>query len=120
MSKGYNGEVIHFSGGINDYIGELDQSEHPMGPNWYRIKNACVTFQHQHPETQRIEQVISYVSNNKSFRKFVDVRVPDDSIVEVKVVDKDGHLYKVYKAEIARMPSTIIHMPNSGITTGAN
>ena len=117
----YNGEVIHFIGGVHDYLGELDQSEHPMGSDWYRIKNPCITFQQQDPQTQKLNNVVASMAGpNKAYQKFVDIRVPPDSIMEIRVLDKKGDLYKVYKQESERVAPSLIHMPSSGVVAGPN
>lgn len=120
MKTPYAGEIIEFNGGINTYLGELEIGEHPLGPNWYRIKNPCITFRRENKDMKRIESVVASIwGNQKMFRKFVDIRIPEDSILEVKVLDKDGGLYKIYKDEINRIaPERIILPDNAGLISG--
>lgn len=114
----YNSEIIHFIGGVHDYIGELDQSEHPMGKNWYRIKKPCITFSQRNEEKQRVDNVVaSMVGPHKTYRKFVDIRVPEDSIMEIRVLDKNGDLYKFYQKESNRVSPSLIVMPDSDVVT---
>lgn len=112
----YNGEVVHFIGGAQQYIGKIDQGEHPNGPGWWRIKDPCVTFQEKDQQTQKINNVVfSMAGPNKIYRKFVDVFIPSESIIEIKVLDKNGQLYKVYKEEANRVAPSRIVLPDSGI-----
>lgn len=117
----YNDEIIHFSAGINDYIGRLQQTAHPNGPNWYRLNDVCIVFQQRNQKNQRIEKVLAPLSGPyKEYRKFIDIRVPEDSIIEVRVVDKNGKLYEIYKKEIDRVFPQNIIIPESGALTGIN
>ena len=117
----YNDEVIQISGGLNDYIGKLDQSPHPMGEGWYRIKDPCITFSKQDPNTKQVLNVVASLHGpQNNFRKFVDIRIPDGLQMEIKVIDKTGELYKFYQKEINRETPQNIILPNFGIATGPN
>lgn len=108
----YRDEIIHFTGGIYDYLGELDQSEHPMGDNWYRIKKPCHIFQQKNPDDSSITNIVSSINGSgKIYRKFVDVRIPPDSIMEIRILDKSGQLYRLYRKEADRVDSEIIIKP---------
>jgi len=112
----YNDEIIEFSGGINSYIGKLEQSKHPQGPGWYRIIDPCLVIQKEGLETKQIKNTIATIwGPQKNFRKFVDIYVPPDSIMEVKVLDKDGELYKFYQTEISRKAPNLIVLPSMGV-----
>ena len=112
----YNGEIIQFTGGTKDYIGELDQGEHPNGPGWWRINKPCMIFERQNPEKRSIENVVtSFSGPQKSYRKFVDIYLSPEHPIEIKVVDKNGDLYKVYRQEADRVASDIIISPNLSI-----
>lgn len=108
----YKGEIVHFIGGAKQYIGELDTNEHPNGPNWYRIKRPCVTFQRMNEAEKRLENVIAdNVGTNKAYRNFVDFRIPPDSIIEITILDKNGAMYKFYHEEINRVKRDRIVAP---------
>lgn len=108
----YNGQIIHFSGGINEYIGELDQAPHKMGKNWYRINNPCMIREVQTQQGMQTRlMAIQGVGN--FYKRFVDIRVPDDSIVEIRVVDKEGDLVEAYRKESVREKSKIIQMASN-------
>ena len=105
----YNDEVVQVMGGMNDYVGVLDQREHPLGKEWMRIKEPCLIFQRENPQTKQLGNVIVYMPGmRKTYRKYVDIRIPADMPMEIRTVDKNGDLYKVYQAEISRKPSRII------------
>ncbi|MCK4716978.1 MAG: hypothetical protein KAT54_09250, partial [Candidatus Marinimicrobia bacterium] len=91
--KMYNDEIIQFFGGINQYIGELDQSKHPLGAGWYRIKNPCCPYTEQKGDgvTVSLSRIWGI---DKLYRKFVDIYCPQDSLIEIRVLDKHGGLYK--------------------------
>uniref|UniRef100_A0A6M3III3 Uncharacterized protein n=1 Tax=viral metagenome TaxID=1070528 RepID=A0A6M3III3_9ZZZZ len=112
----YKAEIIHFIGGLTEFVGELDQSEHPNGLNWYRIRNPCIIFTRENKEMKRIDTVVALLSGpQKVYRKFVDIRIPEDSILEIRVLDKNGALYEHYSKEVNRiMPEKII-LPEHGI-----
>jgi len=112
----YKGEVVHFIGGLTEFLGELDQTEHPNGVNWYRIKNPCIVFTRNNEQMKRVETVVALLSGpQKAYRRFVDIRIPPDSILEIRVLDKNGALYKHYYDEVNRiMPEKII-LPEQGI-----
>jgi len=107
-------------GGINQFIGRLDPSEHPNGPNWYRINDPCLTFQKENAELKRIDNVVAEMSGpGKAYRKFVDVYIPQDCHVEIRVLDKSGKLFEVYDSEIKRIKPDRIIIPNIGVGGGA-
>lgn len=109
----YEGEIIQFSGGIREYMGELDQTEHPLGKTWYRLKNPCVLVQRNNPQKNSVENVIAAIwGHNKAYRKFIDIRVPEESILEIRVLDKNGEFYKVYKQEVERIQQGRIITPD--------
>ena len=106
----YQGEIIHFAGGMNEYIGELDQSKHPLGKGWCRIKNPCTVNLVQDGKT--VNRIISRIWGvEKLYRKFIDIYCPPDSLMEIRVVDKDGKIYKVYKQELDRPDLNLIKAP---------
>ncbi len=117
----YNDEIIQISGGMNDFIGKLDQTLHPMGENWYRIKDPCITFMQKNEEKKVLQTVIARMSGPPgaiAFRKFVDIRIPECDPVEIRVVDKKGPLYKYYKEEIDRKEPSNIIVPDLTVVPG--
>jgi len=114
----YKGDIIKFSGGIHEYVGELEQGVHMNGPNWYRIKNPCLIFTTKDPQTHSIQQnIVSLRGVHNTFRKFVDIFVPPESIIEICVADETGDLYKVYHQEIKKEKS-IIELPGNSKVVG--
>ena len=108
----YKDEIVHFFGGLNDYIGELDQTGHPMGPGWYRIKNPCCLQTKQDGDTLRVG-ITRIWGVDKMYRKYVDIYCPRDSLMEVRVLDKNGGLYKAYMNELGRPDLNLIKSPTS-------
>uniref|UniRef100_A0A6M3IY78 Uncharacterized protein n=1 Tax=viral metagenome TaxID=1070528 RepID=A0A6M3IY78_9ZZZZ len=113
----YNDEVIQLIGGVNDFIGKLDQSEHPLGDRWFRIKDPCLVFNREDPAHKRMTTVVARLSgpDGKSYRNFVDVYIPLTDPVEIRVLDKDGPLCKVYIEERDRKAPTNIIIPQMSI-----
>jgi hypothetical protein len=107
----YKEQVIHFKGGINEWMGELDQAPHKMGKNWYRINNPVMI---RYLGDGRLGLTAIQGPDNM-YKKFIDIRVPEDSILEILTVDREGGLYKAYIKESAREKSNIIVSPNSGL-----
>lgn len=107
----YAGEIIHFIGGMTPFLGELDQGDHPNGPNWYRIKNPCLIKlvpSETGPKTAKID-VTTLEGDNNYYRKYVDIRIPPDSILEIRTLDKKGEFYKMYDAAQKRIKKGLIH-----------
>jgi len=111
----YNGEIIHFIGGIHGYIGELDQSKHPMGEGWVRIKNPCAVDIVQDNKTKAVNRVIARIWGiKKLYQKYVDIYCPKDSLKEIRVLDKQGEIYQVYQKELNRPDLNLIKAPTDG------
>jgi len=116
----YNDEIIHLIGGIHDFIGKFDQTPHPMGEGWYRIKTPCLTFLKEDAVNKRMTTVVSRLTgpDGKNYRNFVDVYIPDSAHMEIRVLNKSGQLHEVYQGEIDRKPSKLIVVPNTVIKSG--
>jgi len=107
----YQNEIIHFTGGINEYIGELDQTEHPLGEGWIRIKNPCEVIYGEKKGQGKVRLLLRIWGVKKDYRRFVDIYCPPDSLKEIRVLDKDGEVYKVYKRELDRPSLDLIKAP---------
>ena len=119
--KSYKGEIVHFIGGIHEFIGELQQDEHPLGPGWYRIKNACLTFVRQNEKEKRLDTVVAAIDGpNKAYRTFVDFYLSPDMPIEIRVLDKNGGLYKFYNEEVNRIKADRIIIPGPGMASSLN
>jgi len=112
----YNDEIIQLIGGINDFIGKLDQMLHPMGDRWFRVKDPCLVFTREDTAAKRMTTVVSRMTgpDNKAYRKFVDVYIPANDPMEIRVLDKSGQLCEVYNQEIDRKAPTNIFIPQMG------
>uniref|UniRef100_A0A6M3J3F2 Uncharacterized protein n=1 Tax=viral metagenome TaxID=1070528 RepID=A0A6M3J3F2_9ZZZZ len=117
----FNDEIIQISGGLNDYIGKLDQLPHPCGEDWYRIKEPCMVF------AKEVEDVVAGTKQrsmrtvvgrmvgppgDEYFRNYVDIRIPDCSPMEIKTLKKGGSLHKLYQKELEREAPKHIIVPN--------
>lgn len=111
----YKNQIIHFSGGIQDWVGELDQTPHKMGENWYRILNPCMIIKKKNAQGQLVEALVAIQGTGNFYKQYIDIRVPVESILEIRTVDKEGQLYKAYLKESAREPSQLIVPPNDDI-----
>lgn len=113
MSK-FKDRIVLFSGGIQDYIGEIVPSN--LGDGWWRIKNPCtITNVVDNRTKQPIKVIQSFHYPQRNFKKFIDIYIPSDSIIEVRTLDKDGAMYKEYKKAIEMVASNLIQMPG-GVT----
>lgn len=109
----YKDEIIAFSGGINEWVGELDQAPHKNGKDWYRIKRPCRFITEQLPDGSIRQKLIAIQGPGSFYKRYVDIRVPEDSIIEIMTVDKSGEIYKAYEKESIREPSKIILHPGA-------
>jgi hypothetical protein len=115
----YRDEIIQLTGGVNDYVGKLDQTNHPMGEGWYRINEPCIIFTRENPASKQIQNVIvpmKGIPGQEAYRNYVDVRIPDTMAMEIRTLDKEGPMYRLYMQEINRKKSSII-LPENGIVT---
>jgi len=110
----YKGEVVHIIGGIQEYIGEIEEGDHKNGIGWHRINNACLTFKRVYDNDKKIHTVVSAL---RGYRKFVDQYIPPDLPIEVLTLDKNDELYKVYKKEINQVKTSHIILPNSDVVS---
>lgn len=111
----YNDEVVQFRGGISEYVGRVKELKE-RGKGWYRIKEPCLVFQRDNPAMKRRENVLAYLPGpQQNFKKFIDVYIPPDSIIEVWPLDEAGELYKVYQKEISREAPSLIVVPTMGM-----
>jgi hypothetical protein len=114
--KMYNDTIIQVAGGLNDYIGKLDQAPHPMGEGWYRIKEPCMVFTREDPKSRSIQNVIMPLKGrpgDENYRNYVDIRIPDTMPMEIRTLQIDGPMYKIYIQEMNRKKSNIIIPDNS-------
>lgn len=101
--KSFSGEILQFTTiGAHDYIGELDTSEHPLGKEWWRIRNPCITFLQQNEEKKSMTQVVANTNGNGAYRKHLDIKA--ETILEIKTLDKNGPLMKFYRKELSSPP----------------
>uniref|UniRef100_A0A6H1ZKN7 Uncharacterized protein n=1 Tax=viral metagenome TaxID=1070528 RepID=A0A6H1ZKN7_9ZZZZ len=119
--KIYKGEIIHFIGGIHEFIGKLQQGEHPNGAGWYRMEDACLTFINKNEEMKRLDTVVAAIDGpNKAYRRFVDFYLSPDMPIEIRVLDKNGGLHKFYNEEINRVKADRIIIPGPSMASGLN
>ncbi len=110
----YKDQIIHFFGGMHEYVGELDQKEHKMGKGWYRILNPCLVSQTQDPETKTLTNIlIPLPGSGNAYKKYVDFRIPEDFVIEIRTIHKGGRMYEIYKQEVERPVADRIHIPES-------
>lgn len=121
--KAYNNQIIHLTGGVHDYIGELAQGPHKMGAGWWRILNPCQVFQHKDPKTNSVQLVVASLwGDGEAYKRYVDIYIPPgQSVIEIRTLDKTGQFYKVYKSEVDRAPrvkrpdgTNLIEVPSFG------
>ena len=106
----YKDQIVRFTGGIHDWIGEIDQAPHKMGKNWYRLKNPVMVA-----EDAKGLRMLAVQGANNLFKKYVDIRVPDDCVIEILTVDPSGDVMKAYKQESERKKSDLILPAGAGL-----
>lgn len=125
-AKTYTDQIIHLTGGIHDYVGELSCTLHPNGEGWYRIKKPCMIFKHKDPQSNAVKTVLSSLQGPKqAYKTYIDIYIPPgESVIEIRILDKSGQLYEVYKkeSELKRAKradgSNLIEMPNVPLVPG--
>ena len=115
----YKGEVIHFIGGLTEYIGQLEMSEHLNGKGWYRLNDPCVLVHEKKGEEVRTR--ISRLGGPKRvYRRFVDIFIPDAYPMEIRVLDKNNELYNVYFEAVNQVVPDRIVLPNLSLVDRPN
>lgn len=110
----YKNEVIHFIGGMQPYIGRLDEKAHPNGPGWYRILEPCTYQAVEDQQNNRIRAMMTRIWGlDKLYLHYIDVYCPSDSLMEIRVLDQNGALYKQYKDTLAKPSLSKIVAPSS-------
>ena len=111
----YSNDIIHFTGGINDWVGEPGMGfngPHKMGSGWYRINKPCMYLQ----DTQNRKHLIIPIQGaDRLYKRYVDIYCPADSLQEIKVLDPKGAMYECYMKERDHEPSSIIQAPGTKI-----
>lgn len=107
----YKDQIVRFTGGIHDWIGEIDQAPHKMGKNWYRILNPVMVAE----DGKGGMRFHAVQGNENLFKKYVDLRIPDDCVIEIMTVDPSGAVMKAYKQESERKKSDLILPAGAGL-----
>lgn len=110
----YNDKVILFSGGPIDYVGVLDQRPHKMGKDWYRILNPCERTVIHHQNGGQQELLVSIHGPMGRYKQYVDIKIPENMPIEIRVLDDDGDLVEIYKKQVAMKKSDLIVLPGAG------
>ena len=122
--KQYKDEIVHFSGGIHDYIGSLETSgKEAGGGQWFRIHEPCLTFTQDNPALKTRKNIIALMSGApgaRNYHNYVDIYIPQDSIIEIRVLDKNGDMFRIYRQEVERKPPNMIIVPQMGVASGPN
>ncbi len=114
----YSDEIIHFIGGIHEYLGRLGEGEHPMGDDWFSIKDPCLTWMHQNEAEKRLDTVVASLwGPHKVYRRYVNFRIPPECPIEIRELDKNGSLYGYYQKTINMPTEGKIILPTHGIAT---
>lgn len=97
MFEGYKGKIVHFIGGIHEYLGEiqwLDQT------GWLRISNPVLARAH----TQGKEAGL-YLERlggpGEVYAKWVDLYIPlGQSLMEVRILMEGSSLHNAYMKQV--------------------
>lgn len=107
----YENKVVHFTGGIKEYIGRLFQGKHPNGKGWWRINEPCQVVVVQKGEELISVSLARIWGMDKLYEKHIDIYCPEDFLMEIKVLDESGGIYKTYLKEIGRPDRSLILSP---------
>lgn len=110
ISEVYKGKIVHFIGGIHEYVGELDTKTHPNGTGWFRLLNPCF-YMIQKKGQDYIVSLLRLWNVDKAYERYVDLFIPADSLVEIRELDETGQLYKSYKTELSKPSLDLIVAP---------
>lgn len=95
ISKGYKGEILHFvTMGGHNYVGSLDPSEHPLGPEWWRINNPCAMITETNKELKTVTTKLLPLSMGGDYRPRKDIRC--EAVIEINTLDKNGAFHSAY------------------------
>jgi len=120
--KQYKNEIVHFLGGANEYVGILETlSAEAGGGHWYRIHEPCLSFTQDNPALKRRQNILAYMCGApKNYHNYVDIYIPQDSIIEIRVLDKKGDMFRIYRQEVERKAPNMIIVPQMGVASGPN
>lgn len=105
----YKDQVVLFDGGIHRYVGQIDQAKHKMGEGWWRILNPCEIAQGQQ-NGKPVNVLVAFHYPKRNFKRYVDLYIPRDSLIEIRTLDHDGDMYKEYCRVMERQASDLIHL----------
>lgn len=116
IERPYKDHIIHFIGAGCEYLGILQiQGRTRMGAH-FRIKNPCFIGQIQagtNSDGQPIieRRVAKYGMPTGDYEEYVDIYVPDDAPIEIRVLREKGALYDQYRKQRKREYVTNILLP---------
>lgn len=110
--------VFRFIGGAHDWVGEIDitpSQSHPRGiGNWWRLKNPCIYREFTNSQGTVTSSMMSIYGPGQNYQQYVDIHVPEDSIIEIMEVYPGGTIDKLYQAELKRKESNLYIPDQSG------
>jgi hypothetical protein len=108
MIGNYIGKVIHFVGGINQYVGRLDAIEVLLYGDMFIITNPCLCF-----ISDKGIGLSKLGGELDVFEPHVMIYQPADKPFEIREVTPGNDLAKAYFKEASRKKSEIIAAPGS-------
>lgn len=108
MIGSYVGKVVHFVGGVNQFIGRLDSIDVAVYGLFLRITNPCLCF-----VNEKGIGLSKLGGELDVFEPHVMIYQPADKPFEIREVTPGNDLAKAYFKEASRKKSEIIAAPGS-------
>jgi hypothetical protein len=127
MFECYKGQVVHFMGGLHDFVGEIETffqetdlpgmstapGVHPIGEGWIRINKPCLTSTIK-DKGRQLEQIGTMGGPGHNYQDFVDIYIPPgQSVMEVRVVDPESDMFRAYQRVVSQIKPKHIVLPGS-------
>lgn len=109
----YKDQIVLFDGGIHRYIGQIDQAPHKMGKGWWRILNPCELVEGMQ-NGKKVNVIVAFHYPKANFKRYVDIYIPGDSLIEIRTLDKEGKMYEEYCKVMERQATDLI-LPENNI-----
>lgn len=127
MFEEYQGKVVQIMGGLHDFVGEIETFEdrpspspayearppiHPNGEGWIRILKPCTTEYVKEKHNRILCHIVRLGGPQHDYAPFVDIYIPPrQSLYEIRVLDTESQMHKVYQEEANRQKPKHIVLP---------
>lgn len=100
LHKFYENEVVHFAvPGMTNFIGRIASGPNPRGDGWIRVEHPVIIMEASQAGKQGF-MMSTLAGPYQHYRQYVDFFIPPDKAVEIRTLDPEGNLYKMYLKEV--------------------